>query len=539
MTTNLPNRFTAMFEKTGVMERKPKSKKTIDFGSSLGDDEGINNTFKSLHDESVKPVVVAPVVVQTPFAEDVAVKLVALPPPDNLVINSLTTNSEKELSITAPSLVTNLNILPQVPVLGQQVHNSLSAPTIRPSDSQTVRGSDYVTVEQLDSATVGLSHSPTVSQSDSHTVAPLYTPTVTQLHAHTVAPFDPVTDRPLDTQTVLPSGQLETPRRQPDPSEENNHIPLDVLTLPYNQACVLEYLCKAGGTTNYRDINDHTSIRMPSARDAVARLIQKGFMSPLVTLRSAAFQGFSYVLNERMCKCFLAAGGLERNTYQTIPQTLRPSNNHTVEQSNSVSLHSSSVVLETRTATTTTEPSDQQTVEHSEEQTVRRSDSNKFVLVGPEAAYWEDIGLQERQTLKWCEEFEVSPNDMRQQLAWARWDLVQNGKEADVTKDPISWFFGCLRKTAGCYPRPENYQSPVELRASRLQLQQDKISEAQSALVEAELVNKFQTVMCDSQSQEYKELYDQASSFAKEQGGFFLETELKSFYIKKNGKPKL
>jgi hypothetical protein len=147
--------------------------------------------------------------------------------------------------------------------------------------------------------------------------------------------------------------------------------------------------------------------------------------------------------------------------------------------------------------------------------------------------YWQDIGLQERQALKWCEDFEVRPADMRQQLAWARWDLVQNGKEADLTKDAISWFFGCLRKTAGCYTRPENYQSPAELRAGHLKIQQEKEAQAKSALMSAEAEKDFQKLFADPQSGDYVELHKQVSEFAKEQGRFYVELEMKHLFMEK------
>src|SRR6185369_6340789 len=50
--TTVSNRFTTMFEKSGVTERKKTKKKTIDFGETLGNDEVINATFKALREES-------------------------------------------------------------------------------------------------------------------------------------------------------------------------------------------------------------------------------------------------------------------------------------------------------------------------------------------------------------------------------------------------------------------------------------------------------------------------------------------------------
>jgi hypothetical protein len=394
---------------------------------------------------------------------------------------------------------------------------------------------DRVTVAQSDGQTVTLLHSQTVIQSDSNTVEPLDRQTVKQSTTETVSQDSYQT---TETKEVAPQQHYQTVSYQT--------IPLDVLTLPYNQAVILEYLIGAGGVTNARAISNATHIGIPSVRDAIARLIRRGFMLNPVTIKNAAFQGFSYILNPSMVTHFQAAGGLEQKTYTQASdrliadrQTVSGFNGVTAEQSHRQTAISSSnkTELTTTPKSQTVAPSDSQTVTPSHSQAIRQSDSTpsdnsqtNFILTGAAGMYWEGEGLQERQAKTWCDQFEIEPAQLKQQLEWARHDLVVNNKAAEVKKDAVSWFFGVLRQTGGCYPKPSNYRSPAEIRAEQMEQAAQELAEARQRQVVAEQELAFQKIMEDPAGEEYQTLLQQVSEFAREMGGKALETAMREIF---------
>lgn len=326
-----------------------------------------------------------------------------------------------------------------------------------------------------------------------------------------------------DGQTVTLSGsnivtQLHSQTHYQTPE---HFVPLEVLNLSFNQAYVLQFLIKnEKGITSYRAISERTQVGRPSVREALSRLHIKGFVLKPVTVKSAVFQGFSYILNKTLCDHFINAGGLTQDRYrhhQTHPQT--------VSQPDGLRVHSSKFFEDLKETTTslsqTVIPSDS-TTKQADCTMVGQTEnvaltSEGFVLTGAVGAYWSEEGLGEGQALKWCQEFDVEPNQMKQQLEWARFDLEANGRRNEIKKNIVSWFFGHLRKTSGCFPRPVNYKSPVEIRAEAF-LQQQAIENAAQATIEAaEFDNKFQTFIADPAAFIYQKLLEQISNFAKEQ----------------------
>ena len=408
----------------------------------------------------------------------------------------------------------------------------------------------------LDRQTAVPSNSSTVTQSNPQTVIQQHSQTVEQLHSQTesrsvgqtVEQSDRLTATRSDSETVKQSGGKTVDRitgytmsnstPQTVSYQTVHTVPLDVLTLPYNQAVILEYLISAAGITSARTISEATHIGIPSVRDAISRLVRRGFMHNPVTVKNAAFQGFSYVLNPVMVGHFQAIGGLEQNNYRTVSQSHSP----TVNLSDSLTPYSSS---KEQTKLTTT---NQDTVSPSQAATdirsnVKQSDitpsnsplsdisSAEFILTGPTGIYWEGEGLQESQVRKWCEQFEVEPAQMKQQLEWARFDLVNNEKQTEVRKDIVSWFFGCLRQTGGCYPRPVNYRSPAEIRAEQMEEAARNMAECRTRQAAAERELAFQQILANPASDEYKMLINQVGEFAREVGGPALEAALREVFI--------
>jgi hypothetical protein len=150
-------------------------------------------------------------------------------------------------------------------------------------------------------------------------------------------------------------------------------------------------------------------------------------------------------------------------------------------------------------------------------------------------AYWVELGLKDRQVLKWCEDFNIDPAEIRQQLAWARWDLVNNDKEAEVKKDAINWFFGILKRSAGCYPPAKGYQSPSEIRAARLRAQIDAEVKARDELDKLEAEVLFQAVLNNPEGAEYQNLVSELPEAMRGMKGRTLESILREKFSAREG----
>jgi len=446
----------------------------------------------------------------------------ASPPPD--------INSEQFTGKLSDGLICDRHT---VSVTDGHTAEQLNGPTAKPANTHTVAPLNGQTVGRLTPRTLEPLHT--------NTVVPPNSRTLDQSHSLSVEETDRLSVNTYDQQTVEHPTSVTVEQQTPQ-TVNYQTIPLDVLTLSYNQAAVLDYLISSNGITSYRTISESTKIGIPSVRDAISRLIRRGFLAEPVTIRSATFQGFSYVLNDSMTQHFVTLGGLEQRNYQTVthhtgriaaktdPQTLRPSHGKTP--------YSSSLIKELTTTkdNQTDKPSDGQTASMADPPVnpdIRQSDikpSDIFILSGPVGIYWEGLGLQESQAKKWCEQFEIEPAQMKQQLEWARFDLVVNDKLADVRKDAISWFFGCLRQTGGCYNRPANYKSPAEIRAEEMEKAAQELAEARNRQSAAEKELAFQKILSNQDSAEYQRLLSMVNQFAKEMGGKALEAALREAY---------
>jgi len=143
--------------------------------------------------------------------------------------------------------------------------------------------------------------------------------------------------------------------------------------------------------------------------------------------------------------------------------------------------------------------------------------------------FWIDAGLSERQAATWCSEFEIAPEGLRQQLAWARWDILENGKDPG---NAVSWFFGALRKTGGCYTRPENYQSPAELRLKAMEIEAKRLAEVRLQLQEAEEELEFQRMMNDPDGDLHQACFRNLRELAKSMRGRGLEAAMREQFRK-------
>jgi len=382
-------------------------------------------------------------------------------------------------------------------------------------------------------------------------------------------------------QSTIPPSNIRPNDRHISHGDIYDHqtIPQDIISMSYNQAAVFDYLIRNDGVTNMRAISEATSVGIPSVKDAVSRLVRRGFMHNPVTIRTASYQGFSYILNKSAVDHFIEIGGLERT--KLLPSSNRRLSHRQIEGKTKVQgsdsqpsnrppldgwiAHSSSSLEKVSTTTEpgltvgqlTIPPLDNQllvselirgevfdgrtlnnrTVDYPtvEYPGTSSQSTEGFVLVGAIEAYWNEEGLQETQAQKWCKQFEVEPSQMRQQLEWARFDLEMNNRREEVKKDSISWFFGHLRKTGGCFPRPVNYKSPAELRAEALEMELAKEMEAKERLTAAEMERDFRQILSDPEGKEYQALLSKLNDFARGMTGTALETVLREEFLKSRG----
>lgn len=288
------------------------------------------------------------------------------------------------------------------------------------------------------------------------------------------------------------------------------------------QGRVLQYLYEvADGLTNVDTISSETVIAYGTVRKCLDVLTKEGYMTDKRRFNGHAFNGFEYWLNNHLCSIYLTRVKSGQPVGQSLGRTDRQSvgrsSGRTIGLTNerAVPFSSSSFSEEIKPTTT------QAVVEGT-------------VLSGPVGAYWEEEGLGEAQTKKWCTQFEIDPEQMRAQLDWARFDLETNNRREAVTKDPISWFFGHLRTTGGCFPRPVNYKSATEIRAAAFLDQQKRDAEAKAVLEAGEFETNFKAFLSDPEAQLFKDLFEQLSGFAKEQFAagerMMAEIELKELF---------
>src|ERR1039457_1198772 len=169
-----------------------------------------------------------------------------------------------------PPILDEPETLPPISIAPVSIQEPVVAPVI--VQNLITKPSDRLVVTPLDGNTVTPFDRNTVRQSNRITVEPL--------HGITVTPSNADTETLSNTQTVSPSHRQTVSYTQTRPQTASHFIPRDVLNLAYNQACVLECLIgNATGITNARAIADQTQVSIHSVREAVQRLIAKGFMA--------------------------------------------------------------------------------------------------------------------------------------------------------------------------------------------------------------------------------------------------------------------
>ncbi|MFZ4854904.1 MAG: hypothetical protein ACOYL3_00780 [Desulfuromonadaceae bacterium] len=276
--------------------------------------------------------------------------------------------------------------------------------------------------------------------------------------------------------------------------------------LSKDQGRIVVYLYEiARGCSNVETISKELDIDGHTVRESLLVLVTEGYLYLLDKKRDSRVNpaGFSYRMNNYLCSRYAAkvrgGGDQDQPFNETVWRTERPATGRSTPQP---VIFSSSTAKEKETPAVLN---------------VMETTAAQPVLSGLVGAYWEKEGLEDPLARKWCSTFGVEPEQMHQQLEWARFDLETNKRRETVKKDVISWFYDRLMITGGIYPRPANYRTAEELRAEAMQHQHESALSAQAKIVELEFENSLQSFLADPEAPLYQELLERVNSFALEQ----------------------
>lgn len=389
-------------------------------------------------------------------------------------------------------------------------HPGESANIKKPLDQVT----DHQTDQPLDQAKDNiLSHGTSNGISNGPAVHPTVRPTVHPTVDPSPYPSNGTTRYP----TVDPS---------PYPSQWNDSASNPIWALTTRQATVLHYLINQPDSIAQKGrISNETAIPMPTIKHCINALVKDGFISKPTKYVNRSFQGFTYTINQSMCRQFIEKRGHEFsgvNGYPTVGTTPYPTPYPSAGMSDGISNGSShglsnhySSSLESNKTTTNLE-------------TLLKTD--------PELGYWQEKGLQPQQVQKWLEETGMSEILMIQALKYCRFEMVDNDfEESKPVQNVFNWFYKIIKRT-GHYPKPTGYKSwpekMMEIEQSLLEEQEAEIrrlEELRTRRYKLEAERKFQEMMNDPDGEIYQSVYDRLSAFEKELGeGLAFEKAMRS-----------
>ena len=363
------------------------------------------------------------------------------------------------------------------------------------------------------------SHTPVSipSPTPSTTPSPVASPLPTPLHPSTppVESLERYPERSPQSPPVEPPFQYPAQYLQHHPVEQLDLTERAILSLAKSAGIILIYLARYKSPHKRKFIADATGIPTNTVKDVVKTLRLAGFIT-CENYVAGNFRGFTCTISEHLYSEFIKRRWKEFSGYiQGSP--LHPDR------------HPLGSPLQYPLASPVT-PSFSSSFKDIKTTTSFEQDKVQ-ILTGPEMAYWLEQGLKDRQVMKWCEEFNIDPLEIRQQLAWSRWDLVNNGKEAEVKKDAITWFYGVLKRSAGCYPLPKDYQTPLQVRARMLKNQLEAENQARAELATLEAEARIQAVLADPGGEEYQRLLASIPEMMRDMQGKTLESVLRERFL--------
>ncbi|HIJ86606.1 MAG TPA: hypothetical protein HPP97_02855 [Desulfuromonadales bacterium] len=441
----------------------------------------------------VREVVVTPLVHSVTMPEAVAAPVTVAPSASGATVNSSGDDDDDDHLIEDFfSRKAKLKLPSYAPVAA---HAALQAPDVAP----------FVHHQPalVNIAAPGVKSAPVATPAPVVTPAPVNVSTpVTAVEAPLPAKVAVPVEKSLSQILVHPQPQCE------DLSSQSRRRPLSK-----EQGMILVYLYEvAQGCSNVETISRDLTIDSHTVRESLLVLVTEGYLYLLDKKRDSRVNpaGFSYRMNNYLCSRYAArvrGGGEPAQGHLpevSIWRSERPASGAPIPQpiifSSSVAKEKQNPALQKEKVTETP-----------------AAPAEPPVLSGAVAEYWQKEGLEEPLAQKWCATFGVEPEQMHQQLEWARFDLETNKRREIVKKDMISWFYDRLMITGGIYPRPANYRTAEELRAEALQHQHENDLSAQAKIVELEFENSLQAFLADPEAPLYQELLERVNSFALEQ----------------------
>lgn len=384
----------------------------------------------------------------------------------------------------------------------------------KPSDEAKDKASDIAKDNTLsgtmsDGMSDYPSDCPSDNPSDSPTVRPTVRPTLGTTHYPSSYPTDHPTHGPTD-----------------HPTDWKNKAADPVWALTHRQAKVLFYLVNQPDSIAQRErISKDTEIPVPTIKHCIKVLAADGFISKPTKYVNRSFQGFSYTVNQGLCRQFLEKRGHEfsgSNDYPALYPTDCPTHYPAVGTSGGTSHGLSdrlsdhySSSIESKTTTINLE-------------TLLKTD--------PELGYWQEKGLQCQQVQKWMEETGMSQVIMLQSLKHCRFDMVDREiEESKPVQNVFNWFYTIIKRS-GHYPKPAGYKSwsekLMEIEQALIEEQEAEIrrmEELRTRRYKLEAERKFQEMMSDPNGETYKAVYGRLSKFEKELGdGMPFETAMRT-----------
>ena len=269
-----------------------------------------------------------------------------------------------------------------------------------------------------------------------------------------------------------------------------------VWSITEKQAKVLAYLIQnKSGVTQKKEICKLTGIAEGTIKDSIRILHKYKFISKPRQFRQGRFQGFSYTINEELCKRFIGERWKQLSDCPPVHPPVHPSSC----PSSSISSSSSS------TKTTTTLCIDEIVNNH------------------PEFGYWRQKGLTVKQVEFWIKTADCSPESMIKSLCHCRYEMVDMGlEESKPIKNVFNWFYRIVEKT-GYYPAPKGYKS---FEQKQIERERQFIEEREKRIQELKEIHQkkweqkreleFWKMMNESAGELYKQCYEQLSSFEKD-----------------------
>jgi len=294
------------------------------------------------------------------------------------------------------------------------------------------------------------------------------------------------------------------------------------------------YLIQAGGIANRDQIALFTSVNIATVKYTLRMLTKAGFIGNIQLYINHKKRGFSYTMNAQLCHEYASrVNNPDRTPYrEPVSKPVNWPVNEPVRVGASMpvgAVMTPLVVVEKDLYLTT------------KNQAPALNTLSEILRDDPELEWWHVRDLQVKQVETWMETAGCSEGSMLQSLRHFAFDMQENGREAEMKKDPSNYFFSVLRK-AGSYKVPTGYRS----RAQRIADSEEEFLQEQLAEIkrltkirrqreEACLELEFQKILSEPESAAYQDLISGMNDFEKKSSGRMREVGLRRSFNEMKG----